>query len=99
MIAVPKLAVEYRHPSLPPRDKIALAKMKHRMARAALDDAVALFLFQQENNRLGRASMLRGLGALNSRKNPKQAACCFYEAAQLYEMEEHDAALREADKH
>jgi hypothetical protein len=44
----------------------------------------------------------RGLGALNSRKNPKEAARCFFEAAQLYEMigmtKERDAALREADK-
>jgi hypothetical protein len=45
--------------------------------------------------------VLRGLGALNSRKNPKQAAQYFVEAAQLYEMigmtAAHDAALRDAD--
>ncbi len=38
----------------------------------------------------------------SSRKNPKQAARSFFESAQLYEMvgmtEQHDAALREADK-
>ena len=46
--------------------------------------------------------MLFGLGALDSGKNPQQAARCFYEAAQLYDMigmtEQHDAALAEADK-
>jgi hypothetical protein len=68
--------------------------------RAAYGEAIALY--KQVDNRLGQANVLRGLGALDSRKDPKQAARCFFEAAQLYEMvgmtEEHDAALREAEK-
>jgi tetratricopeptide (TPR) repeat protein len=73
---------------------------RNDQARAAYDDAIALF--KQVDDRLGQANVLAGLGHLDSRSKPQQAARCFFESAQLYEMigmtEEHDAALREADK-
>ena len=73
---------------------------RNDQARAAYGEA--LNLFKQVDNRLGQANVQRGLGFLDSRKNPQKAARCFFEAAQLYEMigmtEDHDAALREADK-
>jgi tetratricopeptide (TPR) repeat protein len=66
---------------------------RNDQARAAYGEA--LVLYKQVDDRLGQANALSGLGA-------QQAARCFYEAAQLYEMigmtEDHDAALREADK-
>lgn len=69
-------------------------------ARAAYGEP--LILYKQEDHRLGQANVNFGLGALDSRKNPKKAARCFFEAAQLFDMigmtEQHDAALREADK-
>jgi tetratricopeptide (TPR) repeat protein len=73
---------------------------RNDQARAAYGEALAFY--KQEDNHLGQANVLWVLGALNSRKNPKQAARCFFQSAQLYEMvgmtEAHDAALREADK-
>ena len=73
---------------------------RNDQARAAYGEAIALY--KQVDDRLGQANVLRGLGALDSRNKPQQAARCFFESAQLYEMigmaEEHDAALREADK-
>jgi hypothetical protein len=57
---------------------------RNDQARAAYGDALALY--KQVDDRLGQANVLRGLGALNSRKNPKQTARCLFEAAQLYEM-------------
>jgi Flp pilus assembly protein TadD len=68
-------------------------------ARTAYGDALALF--KQVDHRLGQANVLRGLGLLDSGNNTQQAARCFFESAQLYEMIDmtaaHDAALREAN--
>lgn len=76
------------------------AHSRNDQARAAYGEA--LTLSKQVDDRLDQAYVLRGLGALDSGKNPRQAARCFFEAAQLFDMigmaEQHDAALREADK-
>jgi Tetratricopeptide repeat len=50
-------------------------------ARAAYADAIALC--KQVDDRLGQANVLRGLGALDSRKNPKQAERYFIQSAQF----------------
>jgi hypothetical protein len=73
---------------------------RNDQARADYDGALALF--KQVDSRLGQANVLYGMGSIVSLENPQQGAAYFVESAQLYEMigmtEQHDAALREAEK-